>query len=921
MTREQWRTAWRIFNIACQIPAEERKPFIESESADAEIVSRVFELLESKPEVDEPAPTPVPVQRTGTQVGRYQVGELLGRGGMGEVYAARDTDLGRDVALKFLRPETMVDPFAVQRFVREAKAASALNHPNIMTIYEVIHSSSGLAIAMELISGRPLNEFRGSALSIAQVVEFGRQAASALAAAHERGIVHRDIKPENLMLRPDGFVKVLDFGLARDVDGKFAATFHSSSSGLPAGTLCYMSPEQLRGEPVTRATDVFSLGIVLYELAAGRHPFESPHPLETVAAMHLREPAPLSAANPDPPQWLDELLASMLKRDPALRPDARHVAEVLSMRAVGSRHRSRPAWNYGAIVAVLLVLTVAAAVPLALRHRPAVSSRAAGSLRTVPLTGLSGMEIQPAFSPDGKQVVYARRDADYGPFDLYVKLIGGGPPLRLPAGRPENTNPSWSPDGTQIAFFRSYPDHAAVMTMAALGGAEKLVGRVSDVTSQRQLTWRPDQKALIVCDRAHRNLREWALWALPLDGSPRERLTDPPPGYTDLSPAFSPDGKILAFLRRIGNRTEIYLREEPGAARRLTFEDKHMESLAWAADGRSILFQSRRPIGRTVWRVSVSGGAPERVPEIGADPIHLAIARQGDELAYVRNPAERSDILKLDMSTTSRKTVKVTNSTGMDVDPVYSPDGQRIAFASSRAGSNEIWVVGVDGSNPVPLTSLRAPITGSPRWSPDGTQLVFDSRFGDKEGIFVVNASGGQPRRLPVEGILPAWSQDGRWIYFAKHSDKDQIWKVPAAGGPAIQVTRNGGWECFESPDGRFLFYTKPDGTAGVWRMPVAGGEETEIRELRPIAGHRYWTVNRTGVYFLDMAQAPNSDHGMAALKRYRFSTSRVELVSTPVPPIEGGYHGLAVSPDERSYLWVQPGPSIYQIMLVEGFR
>jgi len=216
MNSEQWQTAWRIFNAARELPLDRQRIFVESECADREIVERVFAELEALPEAEESSTDAAPFDRAGALVGRYRVAGLLGRGGMGEVYAARDTELNRPVALKFLLPQSLGDSTAVKRFVREAKAASALNHPNIVTIHEVIDSSSGLAIAMELVEGEPLSALRGSVLAWRQAVEIGRQAAAGLAAAHARSIVHRDIKPENLMLRPDGIVKVLDFGLAQN---------------------------------------------------------------------------------------------------------------------------------------------------------------------------------------------------------------------------------------------------------------------------------------------------------------------------------------------------------------------------------------------------------------------------------------------------------------------------------------------------------------------------------------------------------------------------------------------------------------------------------------------------------------------------------------------------------------------------------
>ena len=306
MNKSQWQLALSLFEAARALPAGEQRAFVEAQSASSEVVLRVFELLDSPPEPDD-SEAPVPVCHTGTQVGRYLVGELLGRGGMGEVYAARDQDLDRPVALKFLLPEEIGDPSAVKRFVREAKAASALNHPNILTVHEIIQTPSNLAIAMERVEGALLSDFRGKAHPLQQAVDLVRQVAFALAAAHEGGIVHRDIKPENLMLRPDGLVKVLDFGLAHRLAGP-SVSAATVSGRVPGGTLRYMSPEQLRDEPVAGASDIFSLGIVLYEFA-GATPVRVHvrlgdglcHPLAEACAAIEGEPSGTGVARPPDP--------------------------------------------------------------------------------------------------------------------------------------------------------------------------------------------------------------------------------------------------------------------------------------------------------------------------------------------------------------------------------------------------------------------------------------------------------------------------------------------------------------------------------------------------------------------------------------------------------------------------------------------
>jgi serine/threonine protein kinase/tetratricopeptide (TPR) repeat protein len=281
----------------------------------------------------------------GLPVGRYEILSLIGAGGMGELYRARDPELGRELVVKLLPRRTAFHPEALERFVREARAASALNHPNIITVYEVGESPKGHFIAMELIEGRNLRDLKLDIPTIAGVAKIGAQAARALAVAHAAGIIHRDIKPDNLMLRDDGYLKVLDFGIAQlgeRGDGKPEDT-RLTQPGMVVGTMRYMSPEQATGAQVTSASDIFSLGIVLYELAAGRHPFDSSSDMGTLSSIILRDPLPPSRVNSRVPESFDELIMRMLAKDPAGRPTATEVHETLeSIVALQASNRFAP---------------------------------------------------------------------------------------------------------------------------------------------------------------------------------------------------------------------------------------------------------------------------------------------------------------------------------------------------------------------------------------------------------------------------------------------------------------------------------------------------------------------------------------------------------------------------------------------------
>jgi len=414
----------------------------------------------------------------GQQLGHYRIVRELGRGGMGVIYLAQDTILGRHVALKLFPATLTGDPDRLRRFEREAHAASALNHPNILTIHEIAQVDDVHFIATEFVDGLTLREqMRSREIDLSKVLDIAAQIASALAAAHEAGIVHRDIKPENVMLRRDGYVKVLDFGLAKLTEvpavngskGSTALVGMGTDTGI-AGTAGYMSPEQARGESVDQRTDIFSLGVVLYEMTAGAHPFKGPTAAATFDALLNREPVAPTVSNPDISPELERIISRALEKDRELRyqtaSDLRSELKRwqrsldssptglkrFNTRTWGSSYDKRhsPLLKAGLILAALIV--IAAAVFIVLRRPPPKeSSKLPKNVSFTQLTDQAGTELFPNLSPDGKSLVYASKAS--GNWDVYLQRVGGKIAQNLTTDSTANdTQPAFSPDGERIAF-------------------------------------------------------------------------------------------------------------------------------------------------------------------------------------------------------------------------------------------------------------------------------------------------------------------------------------------------------------------------------------------------------------------------------------------------------------------------------------
>ncbi len=602
----------------------------------------------------------------GSTISHYKVISELGRGGMGVVYKAEDTKLERPVALKFLAAHATEDPENRARFLREAKAAARLDHPNICPIYEIDEADGQTFLAMAYLEGQTLKDkIAERPLKVDEALDIAIQIAQGLKAAHEKEITHRDIKPANLMLSKQGQVRIMDFGLAQLAEGS-----KLTKTRTLLGTPAYMSPEQTQRSPTDRRTDVWSLGVVIYEMVTGRLPFAGERQEAVLYAIGNEDPEPITALRAGLPMELEFIVGKALAKDAADR--YQHVEEmIVDLRALERRAESggasakpsgkpvtaasweRPArarrrglaW---AGAAAAIVLTIAAAAFW--NFRPTTTEAPLEPMRVVPLTSYPGAEMVASFSPGGNQVAFPWTGGNTESFDIYVKGVGPGPPLRLTTHPDWDGSPAWSPDGRWIAFLRGRPEAREKMGLylvPPLGGTERKLAETRVPFSYQVgscLAWSPDSTWLAVCDWEEDSPGPLSLFLLSVDSGERRRLTRPPEDSLvgDIMPAFSPDGRMLAFSRYGSGLTtsDLYLLDldedlnPRGEPRRRTFMEQIIGG-QFTSDGRDIVFSAASMTDSSgLWRVPVSGTAsPERLPfgEVGIWPM---LSRQGNRLAY-----------------------------------------------------------------------------------------------------------------------------------------------------------------------------------------------------------------------------------------------------------------------------------------------
>ena len=903
MTPERWQQIKQIFNSALRFDPHRRSDYLSNACGDDEALRKEVEsLLEAHEKDGSFIDSPVFERSTlferlkpGQIVGAYVITSAIGRGGMGEVYLANDTRLNRKVALKILPAAVMKDSERTRRFEQEARAASALNHPNIITIYEISQVNQTLMIVTEFVEGTTLRQrLLSTRLTLRESLHIAIQIADALAVAHKVGIIHRDIKPENIMIRPDGYVKVLDFGLAKLAQPKLAQplteapTQIKTGSGVVVGTIGYMSPEQARGQAVDPRSDIFNLGTVIYEMIAGHGPFTGDTPSDVFASILKSEPPSLSLVAPATPPELAAIVDKALRKDREERyqnlndllSDLKRVKEELDFQARidrspassagnGSREATtvelrREQTHHGSAIdsigrnklAVLLTLLIVAAgigavYYLLLLRTPTTNVQPAAPpqlLQTTQITTWAGFDCYPALSPDGNSLAYSS-DRN-GHFEIYVKqLTAGGREVQLTSDGSENFEAAWSPDGKWIAYTSKH--RGGIWVVPFLGGTARQLTETGSYPA-----WSADglqiafQSAGIGDDLGAIGsgaLLPSTIRVIAVHGGEARSITqvgNPAGGHG--SPAWSPDGKRIVFASYDAERTEVWSIAVAGGDSKKIIRGYDP---IYSPDGKYIYFGSfGKNLNFGVSKIPISAtGEPVGEPIAIVAPVsgrykHLTISADGKKIAY-GTVAINSNIWGVPFSNKTSeadaKPVAITRDTSFrNSSPSFSPDGSRVAYHVTRVGTGaDVYVMDADGANQIQLTS-NPDRDERPSWFPDGEQIAFFSRREGRDEIWAINLKSGRERKLlglSQDITFPQLSSDGKQIVFnSKKSGTTNIWTVPVAGGEPKQLTfdkESMGFACW-SPDSRYIaFETKRGDDNFLSIIPSTGGEPVQLTD------------------------------------------------------------------------------------------
>jgi Tol biopolymer transport system component len=747
---------------------------------------------------------------SGSRLGPYEILAPLGAGGMGEVYRARDARLGRDVALKILPPAFASDPGRQARFEQEARAAAALNHPNIVGVFDFGTHEGALYIVSELVPGETLAALieRGP-VPIRKLLEVAAQVADGISAAHAGRIAHRDLKPANIIISEDGRAKILDFGLARQASAAAAApdataTIQQTSAGMILGTVNYMSPEQARGKEVDYRSDQFSFGLVLYEMAAGKRPFEREEAVQIMSAIIGEEPPPLDAKVPAPLRWaIDRCLA----KDPRDRYEStrdlfrelRHLRDHLPEAAVAATGAVAPVaaprrgrWKAAVAFAAGLLLAGAAATAFLLT-RPRVADQS--SYRFTPFSFESGGQCCAHWSADGKAVAYAAKRSPRDFKQVYLRYLDSPMPAQLTRTAEDDEVQSWAADGKHVLFTRDGVKPPGMWSVAAVGGEPEFAFAFPEVSTKAS--------ALSPDGRVYAVLREgpdqrFGIWFAAPPGSALKRYAPEPFAtravYNNPQMAFSPDSKqILLYIARDKIREEAWIMPfppDPGHPPRQILRTLPSEAgtpqFAWMPDNRHVILTFAPDLGaQQLWLADTRSETRYEITSGTESRSNPAVSPDGKRVLYTEG-VSTSAIVNVDFHTAALTPLIATDRSQMM--PAWAQKAPVMAYVTDRNGPQEIWLHASDGERPLIASAGNRWLIG-PAPSPDGARIAYsevDLASGATR-LWIVAASRGTPIPLTNDSsgaeFPGSWSPDGAWfVYLRIHQGQVDVMKVKTSG-------------------------------------------------------------------------------------------------------------------------------------------
>lgn len=792
---------------------------------------------------------------------------------MGEVYRARDTALGRDVALKILHPGAVQDADRLRRFRQEAQAAAALNHPNIMAIHFIGDQDGAPYIVSELLEGESLREcLRAGALPVRKCMDYALQIAEGLAAAHEKGVIHRDLKPENIFITKVGRAKILDFGLAKltrpeqiAAEAGSLTLTQGSTPGVVFGTVGYMSPEQVRGKPFDSRSDIFSFGLILYEMFSGKNFFLRGTTADTLSAI-LKEDAPeLVQSVQGVSPALDRVVRRCIEKEPADRFQSVRDLGFALLAVTGSGASSstdvpqalprtkslRPRLSTLALVASACFLLGGAATWLALRVGRFRQANATMVAQVSRLTHDPGLSEWPTWSPDGSMLAFASNRA--GNFEIYVRRIEGGQEVNITNDLGQNIQPAFSPDGASIAFVSTRSSRTGLIKTAPPSGfdyrtfggdiwvAPALGGPARRLANDGNFpVWSLDGKkiAYVSGSEDHRSILE-----VPHEGgAPHPLLSGGDSRWEIIRLLYSPDGRWFIFETQ--DQRLLLMPASGGAPKEIL----RGYSPVWDPSGEHLYYATPGKLGGTgIQSVEVDEsngsilGPPRSLGVMSAVLGDLAISRNGRELVVT----ERQESLNLtrlplvaDGGTPAGPEEQLNPGELRDHYPAFSPDGRRIAFGDNRLRNEEVWILDLISRHRERLRLPQADLgVNIPFWSPDGRQLTvtrFQPDGSSSLWIAAVDGSFAEQVVAPKPGLRGApFSPDGRDLLYIYNKDGFlQLFTIDVATRQEHQLTFSASdkYDPIWSPDGQWCVYSSNQGGyVQIWKIAIAEGKEQRL--------------------------------------------------------------------------------------------